>query len=123
MPVYAVRCQACGHQEEQFHSMSQDHLPCSKCSGVVDVDFTRQNIQRERHFCGSERDSVMYGFHPDEVQEARREFASTGADISDYGTVSFDKRSTQVAFQKKWNEIKRAGDKRIKETLASKPES
>lgn len=122
MPIYSVKCESCGAQSEQFHSMNEAHQPCEHCKGTCSVDYTRQTFMRERHFSGTERNSVMYGFHPDEVQEARMDFGSTGADISDDGTVSFDKRSVQVAFAKRWNEIKRAGSERRKELLKSNPE-
>lgn len=39
MAKYDVKCDTCGHIEEQEHGMMEDHEPCSKCGGKVSTYF------------------------------------------------------------------------------------
>lgn len=108
MPVYAVKCEKCGCSGDQVHKMSDEHSPCAACGGKVGIDYTRQKTRSERRFAGSEAVSLQFGFHPDEVAEARREFEGTGADIKDDGEVHFESRGVERKFRKKWESMKRA---------------
>ena len=116
MPIYATICESCGNRNpSDFHRMAESHSPCEKCGGSCRTDVGSQLFVRERHFAGSERMSLQFGFHPDEVDEARQEFQHTGAQIDDEGGVFFDNRSQERAFRRHYSGLLKKADSNTKE--------
>lgn len=104
---YACKCLNCGHTFETActHAARAD-LPCERCQHPrVEPDFSKTVVRTERRFAGSECESLTEGFHPDEVEEARREFPDTT--IRDDGTVMWSKRSDLNKYHKRKEEIAR----------------
>jgi hypothetical protein len=60
---------------------------------------------RERHFHGEGTISLMHGFNPEDVPEARRLYPDTT--ITDQGDVVFDRRSDERRFVRQKREIER----------------
>lgn len=93
MPEYALKCQNCAHCFEEFaHANQRYTVPCPVCGAVnCDTDWSKSNVRLERLFGTTDGTSMRFGFHPDEVQDARRELP--GWDIKDTGDVHFAGRA------------------------------
>lgn len=115
MPLYALKC-SCGHGFEEFSKTREPRaLPCPKCGATnCEPDFGKCRIVTERQFAGSECESIREGFHPDEVEEARRTFPDTT--IRDDGTVMWSKRSDITKFNKRREQLQRENQQRREET-------
>jgi len=104
MPLYPLRCN-CGHTFEAFSKSAEPRkIACPACRQEnCEPDFGKLRIVTERQFAGEECESLREGFHPDEVQEARRLFPDN--QIRDDGTVVWSKRSDIKKFEKRKREL------------------
>jgi hypothetical protein len=74
---------------------------CPECGKVEKPERPKApRYYGDRRFAGTERESVMHGFHPDEVGEARRLLPAFQECIRDDGTVQFDSRKQERGFVK-----------------------
>lgn len=93
MPTYALKCRGCGTCFEQFARFEEKAaVPCPKCGQAgCDIDCSNlhigANVRTPSHAPQSGL-SMRFGFHPDEVQEARRELPNWS--ITDDGDVVVD---------------------------------
>lgn len=91
MPLYEMRCPACGSEFEVLCAHGARHeQACPECS-MQPCEAKPTLFRREREFHGSETLSLCHGFSPEEVREARRDLPSW--DIKDNGDVHFRNRS------------------------------
>lgn len=123
MPSYDIKCTSCKWKGHDYHKMSEPHCPCPKCGKKTETDIGRQGFPRlgNREFHGQGRNSFQWSFCEDEVAEARRDFAGTGATITDEGDVLFDNRSQERAFRGRIKQMRRktAEQEQAKETKAA----
>ncbi len=108
--VAKIKC-GCGHTGDHTFCESENwETPCPKCGKKHNVDGTRgkrlQDFGGNRRFSGDEQFSVTEGFHPSEVDFARRNMPKTGHCIMDNGMVRFRDRSTQKAFMREQSALK-----------------
>lgn len=99
MPLYALKCPN-GHTFEEFARFEErDAIKCPHCGrGECGVDYGAQTVRTEPTFIGERSLSKRLAFHPDEVEEARRELPSLEAD--DKGRVYFRSPSHLRRFEK-----------------------
>jgi len=104
MPIYQLRCPTCEHRWEDVAPASRRiEIPCPTCGCCpVETDFTTWVGKRlptaERRFTEREGTSLRFGFHEDEVAEARRELPNTR--ITDQGDVVFEGTGSIKVFER-----------------------
>lgn len=104
MPIYDLKCPCCDHRFEEFAAASRrDQIPCPICATApVETDVSKWAGRRlptaARRFAGSEGTSLRFSFHPDEVEEARRELPNST--ITDGGDLVFESTGAIRAFER-----------------------
>lgn len=121
MPLYALRCE-CGTRFDAFsHRPEPRAVACPECGrDGCETDFQRTRFTLERRFAGSECESLLESFHPDEVPEARRLYPDT--DIRDDGTVVWHRRSDITRFEARRRALYEAAANRGAEPAPNGPE-
>lgn len=103
MPNYVLKCLACEHKWERFSKVSE-RLDCScpLCNGQPVIDIAAQGVPGvgNPEFHGQKAVSLMEGFHPTEVNDARRSMPAVGHCIRDDGSVKFRDREEQKKYAK-----------------------
>jgi len=103
MPMYDLRCATCRHEWEAFHAMRNPHPDCPRCGGSSWSVPTAVKLDRVFHG-ESEELSVVEGWNPKEVEEARAELGKHNPDaancIKDNGDVYFRDRAQQRTYAK-----------------------
>lgn len=125
MPIYPLRCTGPdAHRFEDFHKMSEAHPPCPHCKAPTEIDAGALHIKTDRRFGTSDGRSLRFGFHPDEVAEARRELPN--ANITDDGDVYFNTAGDIRAFERDVERMRdrtRAQEERQREAESKIPQS
>lgn len=108
--IAKIKC-ACGYTGDATFSEDRGwNENCPKCGKTHSVDGTRgkrlQDFGGNRRFSGDEQFSVTEGFHPKEVDFARRNMPKSGHCIQDSGMVRFRDRATQKAFVRELGTLK-----------------
>ena len=84
MPVYCLRCMACGHTFEEFIPCSRrDQACCEVCHGPVETDVQAQGfpgLGAIRHWEGVEGRSLSLGTTPDQIPNEMRRCPSAKFD-------------------------------------------
>lgn len=97
--VQAFRCLSCGWESggRCFVHEKDGTLVCPRCGGAGQR-MGAQRFYGNRRFAETESVSLMEGFHPKEVREARRRMPEVQQCIKDDGRVEFSDRSEQRRF-------------------------
>lgn len=120
MPLYEYRCTAatCAHTFEDFAGYDAPLPPCPKCAAPTVKVIHAPKGPMFMRFAGSESTSTRYGFSPDRVDAARREFPEFQHCINERGDVSFsdlnESRRFADAFESKYPhpEVTRAEERK-----------
>lgn len=98
-------CDKCGHQAELLVKAEHDwRRPCDSagCDGTMHMGGGgTQRFYGNRRFAGEESESITEGFHPDEVETARKHIGPECGQIRDNGTVAFDDRAQQKRYMRR----------------------
>lgn len=105
MPTYPRKCLRCQHRFTCYaQSFATRVTTCPECGSESDMDAGEVKFKTEKTFYGADSVSRFYSFHPDEVEDARRRFADTGARIDDGGRVIIENSKVGKAFRAAYKE-------------------
>jgi putative FmdB family regulatory protein len=113
MPLYQCSCKACRFSGEVFAKVAElddkGRVLCPECGERAAQDWSTKTVGAggaARSFHGGKQVSLMEGFHPTEVAEARQMFGEKhGQCIRDDGSVQFANREEQRGYAKRKAEI------------------
>lgn len=113
MPLYQCSCASCRFSGEVFAKVAElddrGRVLCPECGERADQDWSTKTVGAggaARSFHGGKQVSLMEGFHPSEVAEARQLFGEKhGQCIQNDGTVQFANREEQRGYAKRKAEI------------------
>lgn len=110
MPNYALVCPGCKRRFEAPAPVSMRYLIQSPCCSLApcETDYQAQRIATDIPVYGSEARSMLDGFNPIEVPQARRIFGDT-CRIGDDGSVSFDSVKQVAKYNRKMREVREGG--------------
>lgn len=130
MPTFALKCDACQHAFEAFHTMKADHPPCPACGQPSRVDWTRQDAPKTvAHDLHGKRETPPdIQAQPHEVARLRKMYGRYGHCWQPNGSVRFTHKDDAKGFyamdeqiRRKNRELKAAGKlKTKKERRAAK---
>lgn len=92
MPLYEYRCSngRCAHQWEAFAGYDAPLPTCPRCLARSEKVIHAPKGPMFMRFAGRESVSTRYGFEPERVEAARREFPEFQHCIRENGDVAFD---------------------------------
>lgn len=114
MPLYPIACN-CGYTGDIYQTVAQltecdGKLECPWCHKMCDQDYSAKNVALAGScimFTGTKRESITEGFHPKEVERARRVMGDDlGGCIQDDGTVRFRDRDQRTKWDQKKDETR-----------------
>lgn len=109
--VNNVKCGHCGHVFNAFIAESTGWVcTCTECGKQCDPNVrpsARSHYYGNRRFAGTECQSIAQGFHPKEVNRARKLMPEVQHCIKDNGRVEFADRSEERRFRRSLSETER----------------
>jgi putative FmdB family regulatory protein len=103
VPIYSLKCPACGHAHETFASMRQrDAITCPQCQAKgQETNWATTRIRNgNRVFHGQETESVIHFVPKKDVKYFRQAYGQAGNCIRDDGSVVFSDRQEERRFVK-----------------------